>query len=113
MDIFCKIINKEVNADIIEESDNWIAFKDIRPQAPVHILIVPKKHISGINEVSDSDKNLLGELVIAAKTVAEKVGIAKEGYRLILNQGEHGGQAISHIHFHLLGGRHLGAKIVK
>lgn len=112
-DIFCKIIKKEIRADIIDEDKNWLAFKDIHPNAPIHILIVPKKHIGGIGEIEDEDKELLGELVLAAKRVAEKSGIAGDGYRLILNQGEYGGQLVGHLHFHLLGGKKLGPKIVQ
>ena len=112
-DIFCQIINKEINAEIIDEGKDWIAFKDIHPQAPVHVLIVPKKHIFKLDEANEQDKRLLGELVLAAQKVAKKLNIDKSGYRLILNQGEHGGQIVEHLHFHLLGGRHLGSKIVK
>ena len=110
-DIFCKIINKEVPTDIIMETDEWMAFKDIRPQAPVHILIVPKKHIQDISFVKEEDRELIGKLIIAANEVADKLKLDK-GFRLILNQGEHGGPLVPHLHVHLLGGKHLGAKIV-
>ena len=110
-DIFCKIINKEVPADIIMETDEWMAFKDIRPQAPVHILIVPKKHIQDISFAKEEDRELIGKLIIAANEVADKLKLDK-GFRLILNQGEHGGPLVPHLHVHLLGGKYLGAKIV-
>lgn len=111
-DIFCKIIQKEIPADIVEENESWLAFKDIHPKAPVHILIVPKKHIDGIGTVSDEDTKLLGELMLAAKKIARKLNL-EDGYRLILNQGRHGGQLVGHLHFHLLGGKNLGPKIIQ
>ncbi len=110
-DIFCKIIDKEAPADIIMETDDWMAFKDINPQAPVHILIVPKKHIEDIGFAKEEDEKLVGKLIVAANEVANKLKLNK-GFRLILNQGEHGGPLVPHLHIHLLGGKHLGAKIV-
>ena len=109
-DIFCKIIKKELPADIIAEGENWIAINDIHPQAPVHVLIIPKKHFD-FPDIDDSDAGLVGELLIAADKVAKKLNL-KKGFRIIINQGEHGGQLVPHFHIHLLGGRHLGAKIV-
>ena len=106
-DIFCKIINKELPADIVMEGKGWLAFRDIHPQAPVHVLIVPKKHIMQISE----DPELVEKLFSAAEKVASKLGLEK-GYRLIVNKGEHGGQLVPHFHIHLLGGRRLGAKII-
>jgi len=111
-DVFCKIINKEIDAEIIMEEEDWLAFKDLHPAAPVHILIVPKKHIGSILEIADSDGKLIGELIIAAKKVAQKMGLDK-GFRIIINNGSHGGQMVPHLHLHLLGGRPLGAKIVR
>ncbi len=110
-DIFCKIIKKEVPADIIMETEDWMAFKDINPQAPVHVLIVPKKHIEDISFAKEEDRELVGKLIIAANEIANKLKLDK-GFRLILNQGEHGDPLVPHLHIHLLGGRHLGAKIV-
>lgn len=112
-DIFCKIIKKELNADIVDEDKNWLALKDIHPQAPVHIVIIPKKHIDGIKLVTEEDRGLLGELILAAKKIAKKSSISEGGYRLILNQGEDGGQVVKHLHFHLLGGKKLGPKIIQ
>jgi len=112
-DIFCKIIRKEAGDSVFDEGEGWIALKDIHPQAPVHILIIPKKHIESIEQATEEDRNLIGELVLAARKIAKKAGISENGYRLILNQGDHGGQAINHVHIHLLGGKPLGPKIVK
>ncbi len=111
-DVFCKIINKELGADVIMETDDWVAIKDVHPQAPVHVLIMPKKHLADVADAKDSDAELIGKLVIAANKVAEKIGLKEKGFRLIINQGEHGGQLVPHLHVHLLGGRRLGAKIV-
>jgi histidine triad (HIT) family protein len=110
-DVFCKIIKKELSAEIVMEGKDWLAFKDIHPSAPVHILIVPKKHIGGIEEATEEDAELIGELFLAAKKVAKKMELDK-GYRVIINQGEHGGQMVPHLHIHLLGGKRLGTKIV-
>ena len=103
--IFTKIINKELESDIVFESENIIAFRDINPIAPIHILIVPKKEIKTINDVSVNDKILLGEMIIAAKNIALKYKINKSGYRLIFNCNEDAGQTVFHIHMHLVGGR--------
>lgn len=111
-DVFCKIINKELPSDIVMEEDSWIAINDIHPNAPVHILIMPKEHIDSIIALRDSDSDLMGKLIIAANKVAEKIGLKDKGFRLIINQGEHGGQLVPHLHIHLLGGKRLGKKIV-
>ena len=110
-DVFCKIINKELPADIIMEAVDWLAINDIHPQAPVHILILPKKHIGDVSDAKPAEAELIGRLVLAANQVARKIGLEK-GFRLIINQGEHGGQLVPHLHIHLLGGRRLGPKIV-
>lgn len=104
-DIFCKIIKKEIPADFIMETENWVAFKDLHPAAPVHILIVPRKHITHLEDVKDGEKEWLGELLLAANLVAQKVGVAENGYRVVINQKEDGGQVVPHLHFHLLGGK--------
>lgn len=111
-DIFCKIINKEIKANIILEDNDWLAIDDIHPQAPVHVLILPKKHIQDLSDAEDSDARMLGSLLVAAHRVAKKLGLDGKGYRLIINKGEHGGQLVPHFHIHLLGGRRLGPKIV-
>ena len=105
--IFTQIIDREIPADIVFENDLAIAIKDINPQAPVHILIIPKKHISTINDIKESDKVIVGELFMIAKNLAKEYGIDRDGYRTIFNCNEHGGQTVYHIHLHLIGGRQL------
>ena len=112
-DIFCKIIKKEIPAEIITEEEDWVAIKDIHPQAPVHVLIVPKKHIENMGQAAKEDAELVGRLFVAANKIAEKLKLEQNGFRLIINQGEHGGQLVPHLHIHLLGGRKLGPKIVR
>ena len=106
--IFTKIINREIPSDIVFENDKVIAFKDINPQAPIHILVVPKKEIATINDIKPEDKELIGEVYLAIGKIAQELGIAEEGYRVIANCNEYGGQEVFHIHFHLLGGEKLG-----
>jgi histidine triad (HIT) family protein len=111
MCIFCKIISKEIPADIIFEDDDILAFKDIHPVAPVHILIIPKKHIESINDLNDDDKNLAGKLILTAKKIAQDLQIADKGYKLLIRTGENGGQEVPHIHLHLIGGAKLFEEI--
>jgi len=101
--VFCKIINKELKSDVIYENDKVIAFKDIHPKAAFHILIVPKKHIESVDKLEESDKELVGEMALAAKSIAKDNNIS--GYRLVINVGRDGGQIIDHLHMHLLGGK--------
>ena len=103
--LFCKIANKEIKSNIVLENDKLLAFSDINPQAPVHVLIITKKHIPGLNDLEAADKELLGEIQLAAKEIAEKSGVTKSGYRLVANCGPDAGQAVAHLHYHLLGGR--------
>ncbi|MDP0489279.1 MAG: histidine triad nucleotide-binding protein [Fusobacterium sp. JB021] len=110
--IFTKIINREIPATIVFENDKVLAFKDINPQAPVHILVVPKKEIPTINDIKEEDKELIGEMYMVIAKIAKDLGIAEEGYRVITNCNEYGGQEVFHIHFHLLGGKKLNTKIV-
>jgi histidine triad (HIT) family protein len=110
--LFCKIIKGEVPCDKVYENEYVLAFKDIHPVAPVHILLVPKVHITDMNEIIDENSEYVKQISIAIKEVAKIVGIGKSGYRVICNCGEDGGQVVHHLHFHLLGGRHLGSKIV-
>ena len=107
--IFCKIINKEIPATIVYEDDEILAFKDINPQTPVHIVVIPKKHIAKITEIEKQDEAIIGKIYSVINQIAEKQGIAEEGFRVIINCGENGGQEVKHIHFHLLGGAKLGA----
>nr|XP_020453300.1 histidine triad nucleotide-binding protein 1 [Monopterus albus] len=104
--IFGKIIRKEIPANFIYEDDLCVAFPDISPQAPTHILIVPKKPIVKMSQVEDSDTALLGHLMMVAKKCAQQAGLSK-GYRIVLNDGPHGGQSVYHLHIHVLGGRQL------
>jgi histidine triad (HIT) family protein len=112
MDIFCKIIAGEVPTQKVYETDNVIVIKDINPHAPVHDLIIPKKHIESLNDLAEEDKEIMGEVVCVAAKVAEIEGIKEKGYRLIANTGKQGGQLVPHVHFHLLGGKDLGPKLV-
>ena len=106
--IFAKIINKEIPADIVYESDNVLAFKDIRPQAPVHVLIIPKIEIPKVTDLKGNEhSSLLGEMIDVANKIAKDSGIAEEGFRLVFNCGNNGGQEVYHLHMHLLGGRKM------
>ena len=106
--IFSKIINKEIPADVVYESDNVLAFKDINPQAPVHILIIPKIEIPKVSDIKGKEHSeLLGELIDVANKLAKENGISEDGYRLVFNCGDHGGQEVYHLHMHLLGGRQM------
>ena len=106
-DLFLKIINREIPAEIVYETDEVLAFRDINPQAPVHILIIPKEPIRTINDLERSHSQLVGQLCLAAAELAEKEGISGDGYRVVMNCNEAGGQAVYHIHLHLLGGRQM------
>ena len=105
--IFDKIIRREIPADIVFESDDIIAFRDISPQAPVHVLFVPKRGFATLNDVPASEALLLGNLLLAAKAYAKSIGIADDGYRVVMNCNRNGGQTVFHIHMHLLGGAPL------
>lgn len=111
--IFTKIINGDIPGDIVYRDDHVVAFKDINPQAPVHILIVPIKEIPSVKEVEEDDEAVLGRLFTVARQVAEEQGIAKSGYRLIVNNGSDALQEVPHLHVHLLGGRNLGPILMK
>lgn len=106
--IFDKIINREIPADIVYEDEQSLAFRDINPQAPVHILVIPKKAIPSINDLTTEDEKLVGHLYTVAASIAEEEGIAEDGYRTVMNCNQHGGQSVFHIHLHLLGGKPLG-----
>jgi len=106
--IFSKIIRGEIPADIVYQDDLVTAFRDIAPQAPTHVLIIPNQAISTLADVSESDEPALGRMLTVAARIAEKEGIAEDGYRVMINCRDHGGQEVYHIHLHLLGGRPLG-----
>ena len=105
--LFCKIISNEIPSDCVFENENMYAFRDINPQAPVHILIIPKTHISTLNDVGDNHKLLVGEIFLTSTMLAEKEGISDGGYRTVFNCNKNGGQEVYHIHLHLLGGRRM------
>jgi histidine triad (HIT) family protein len=105
--IFCKIAARQLPGDIVFEDDEMIAFNDIGPHAPVHVLIIPKRHVSTVNELTDEDAALIGRLTLRAQAIAAARGVAESGYRLILNCNAEGGQTVFHVHLHLLGGRPL------
>ncbi len=102
--IFCKIINGEIPADFLFEDDRQIVFKDINPLAPIHLLLVPKKHIRSINDLENSDQAIISDLIMRAKSMAEKMSVDKSGYRLFFNVEKGGGQEVFHLHLHLIGG---------
>jgi histidine triad (HIT) family protein len=104
--LFCKIAQGEISANVVFEDESLLVFRDIRPQAPTHMLVIPKKHIATIAEVSDNDQPLLGKMILTAKKLAEEEGL-HEGYRLVFNVNSAGGQEVYHIHLHILGGRQM------
>jgi len=105
--LFCRIVEKKVPADIVYESDDVIAFKDIEPKAPIHCLIIPKKHISTINDIDGSNSNIIGLMYEAVAQLAGSFNVDKEGYRVVMNCNSNGGQTVFHIHLHFLAGRQL------
>ena len=111
--IFSKIIEGELPADIVFKDDQVTAFKDISPQAPVHILIVPNKEIPTVNDITEQDEQLIGHMVTTAKKIAAQEGVAENGYRLLINCNQDGGQEVFHLHMHLFGGRPLGPMLVR
>ncbi len=109
-DVFCKIIQGELKGEPVYRDDDIVVLKDINPKAPVHLLVMPVKHIESLDAITDIDANLLGKMVLTAQKVAKDSGLDK-GYRLVMNTGEHGGQLVPHLHMHILGGKRLGAKV--
>ena len=105
--IFCEIVQGKLSATVVHETDKVMAFKDIRPQAPVHILIIPKEHIPTLNDINQNHKDLMGEIFLVAKYLAKELGMAEKGYRTVFNCNRDAGQDVFHIHLHLLGGRQL------
>ena len=103
--LFCRILAGEIPAEVVYESKTALAFRDINPQAPTHVLIIPRRHITTINDLGAEDEELVGSLFTAAKAVAAQEGLADDGYRTVMNCGEGAGQSVFHIHLHLLGGR--------
>ncbi|MBU0528470.1 histidine triad nucleotide-binding protein [bacterium] len=105
--LFCRIVNKEIPAEIVFENDQLLAFNDIDAQAPVHILIIPKEHITTMNDLNSNHKELIGHMLLTAQTLASEYNISEDGYRIVFNCNKKGGQAVYHIHLHLLGGRQM------
>jgi histidine triad (HIT) family protein len=105
--IFCKIVAGELPATVVRQDEHTLAFRDINPQAPTHVLVVPKRHIPAVDALEEGDAELVGRLVLAAKEVARQEGISGAGYRLVFNNGPAAGQSVDHIHLHVLGGRQL------
>ena len=103
--IFCKIVNKETDTEFLFENENLVVFKDIHPHAPVHLLIVPRKHIRSINDLTPEDQAIVAEMIFTGQAMAQKAGTAASGYKLLFNVERGGGQVIFHLHLHLLGGR--------
>jgi histidine triad (HIT) family protein len=106
--LFERIISREIPADIVFENEELLAFRDINPQAPVDVLLVPKRVVARVDEAQRSDRELLGNLLLAAAQVARQLGLAENGYRLVINNGADGGETVPHLHCHILGGRPLG-----
>ncbi len=102
--IFCKIAKREIPSDVVYEDEDIVAFRDIKPVAPIHVIVIPKEHIEGVHSLEDKHQALVGKLILKAKDIANQLNL-KEGYRLVLNVGEYGGQTVSHIHLHIIGGR--------
>ena len=103
--LFCKIASGELESDIVYQDDAVVAFRDIHPQAPHHILVIPRKHIATVNHAMPDDTALMGKLTLTAQTLAAELGVATDGYRLVMNCNGHGGQTVFHLHLHLLAGR--------
>ncbi len=109
--IFCKIARKEIPTELLYEDDLVVAFRDINPIAPVHVLVIPKKHLASITDISENDEQLMGRMVVAAKKVADDLKISRDGYKLLIRVGKHGGQEVGHVHLHLIGGAKLSEDI--
>ena len=108
--VFCKIAEKQLPSTVVYEDDKVMAFNDIRPVAPVHVIIIPKAHVASVNELTEENASMMGDIHLAAKKVAEKLGVADKGYRLINNCGADAGQTVFHLHYHLVAGVSLGPR---
>lgn len=105
--IFCKIINGEIPSEKLYEDDKVLAFNDINPEAPVHFLVIPKKHIKNVNEITEENSAIISHVFEVIKKITQNLGISEDGYRVVTNIGQNGGQTVGHMHFHILGGRNL------
>ncbi|MFQ5536761.1 MAG: histidine triad nucleotide-binding protein [Gemmatimonadota bacterium] len=106
--LFCRIATGDIPAQVVRETEDFVAFRDINPQAPTHILVIPREHVTSLDGADDEHRDLLGALLLLARDVAREEGIAEDGYRTVLNVGADGGQTVHHLHLHLLGGRAMG-----
>ena len=106
--IFCRIIDGSIPAKIVFQDEHTLAFDDINPQAPVHTLVIPKRHVASVQDLGESDQALLGRLLLTCTKIAKDKGLAESGFRVVANTGRDGGQTVSHLHFHVMGGRHMG-----
>ncbi len=111
--IFCQIVEKKIPCQTLYEDETVLAFRDLYPQAPTHVLIIPKKHFSHLNEVESDSASILGHLLLTAKKLAKNLGISEKGYRCVLNTLSDGGQTVFHLHLHLLGGQPLGPSLAR
>lgn len=105
--LFCKMVSGDIKPDVVYEDDLVLVFRDIAPQAPVHVLLIPKKHVTSLDDAESGDAALLGHILLTAQRVARDLGVAKDGFRLVTNCNRNGGQTVYHLHFHLLAGRHM------
>ena len=105
--LFCRIVSREIPADIVYETDDVLAFRDLSPQAPTHVLVIPKTHVDSVDMATDDDALLLGKVLLAGRTVGRQLGHGESGYRLVANNGPDAGQSVHHLHVHVLGGRAL------
>lgn len=105
--LFCKMASGEIKPEVVLETDEVLAFRDINPQAPTHVLVIPKRHIASVNDIEAGDAEVVGKLYLAAREVAEREGFSESGYRTVMNCGPHGQQTVFHIHLHVLGGRQM------
>lgn len=110
--IFCKIVNEEIPSNKVYEDENVLAFKDLNPQMPVHILVIPKKHIESIIDLKEEDETLVGKIFTAINKITNNIGIDKNGFRVISNCGEDAGQTVKHLHFHILAGEKMNERII-
>ncbi|ROR32012.1 histidine triad nucleotide-binding protein [Inmirania thermothiophila] len=106
--LFCKMVAGEIRPDVVYDDEHVLAFRDINPQAPVHVLVVPRRHVATLNDLEEADAALAGRLFLAARRVAEQEGVAEDGYRTVVNCNKAGGQLVFHLHMHVLGGRQMG-----
>jgi histidine triad (HIT) family protein len=105
--LFCRIVAGEIPADVVLETEHVLAFRDISPQAPTHVLVIPKRHITSLGSAADEDRDILGAIMLAGRDVARSEGVSEAGFRVAANTGEEGGQSVSHLHLHVLGGRQM------